>query len=95
MVGSISCKAWKHILTLCRCDVSDALVKLDSPRGGFLPGLTMWSPYTPHHLETEDTAKRIVGEAFTVLYAPADDPRPKVDAHYVSPFLSASQVLFC
>ena len=61
-----------------RCDVSDALVKLKISHGGFLPGITMWSP------QRQDGATKIVGPAYTVQYAPLDDERPKWPSHYVS-----------
>lgn len=60
------------------CDVSNALVKLRHPTGGFLPGLTLWSP----DRQAGDT--RIVGPAYTVLYAPLADPSPRYSAgHYI------------
>ncbi|KAI0393752.1 RraA-like protein [Xylariaceae sp. FL0594] len=59
------------------CDVSDALCKLKCHNGGFLPGLTMWSP-----LRQEGSTK-IVGPAYTVKYVPIDDPAPKHPSHYI------------
>ncbi|EGS18909.1 uncharacterized protein CTHT_0055220 [Thermochaetoides thermophila DSM 1495] len=59
------------------CDVSDALCKLKVPHGGFLPGLTMWSP------QRQDGNTKIIGPAYTVQYAPLDDPRPKHPSHYI------------
>lgn|SRR5688572_6461157 len=62
----------------CRCDVSDALCKLGHPSGGFLPGITMWSP------ERQMGATKIVGPAYTVKYVHAESAEPKLDSHYVS-----------
>ncbi|KAK0734790.1 RraA-like protein [Lasiosphaeria miniovina] len=59
------------------CDVSDALCKLKFRNGGFLSGLTMWSP------QRQDGPTKIVGPAYTVQYVPLDDPRPKHPAHYI------------
>lgn len=63
------------------CDVSNALVKLKHPTGGFLPGLTLWSP------ERQAGDTRIVGPAYTVRYAALSDPAPpdtpKPTAHYI------------
>lgn len=59
------------------CDVSNALVKLKHPAGGFLPGLTLWSP----DRQAGDT--RIVGPAYTVQYAAHSDPAPSVATHYI------------
>jgi hypothetical protein len=65
-----------------RCDVSDALIKLRDPQvrnGGFLAGLTMWSP------ERQAGPTKIVGPAYTVQYSLLSDDQPKVDYHYVGP----------
>ncbi|KAK3355991.1 ribonuclease E inhibitor RraA/Dimethylmenaquinone methyltransferase [Neurospora tetraspora] len=59
------------------CDVSDALIKLKYRNGGFLSGLTMWSPHR------QEGATKIVGPAYTVQYVPLDDPRPKHPTHYI------------
>ncbi|KAI1453027.1 RraA-like protein [Annulohypoxylon moriforme] len=59
------------------CDVSDALCKLKYRNGGFLSGLTMWSP------QRQDGPTKIVGPAYTVKYVPLDDPSPKHPNHYI------------
>lgn len=60
------------------CDVSNALVQLRYRNGGFLSGLTLWSP------ERQAGDTRIVGPAYTVRYAPLSDPAPKlVGGHYI------------
>lgn len=59
------------------CDVSDALVKLKFRNGGFLSGLTMWSP------ERQNGPTKIIGPAYTVEYAPLNDLRSKHPTHYV------------
>ncbi|KAK7757672.1 hypothetical protein SLS62_000049 [Diatrype stigma] len=59
------------------CDVSDALCKLKQPHGGFLSGLTMWSP------ERQAGPAKIVGPAYTVKYVPLDHPSPKHPTHYI------------
>ncbi len=59
------------------CDVSDALCKLKFRNGGFLSGLTMWSP------QRQEGDTKIAGPAYTVQYVPLDDPRPKHPTHYV------------
>lgn len=63
---------------LGRCDVSDALCKLGDRRGGFLPGLTMWSP------QRQDGGTKIIGPVYTVKYVLEQDPEPKLATHYVS-----------
>ncbi|TPX12177.1 uncharacterized protein E0L32_007063 [Thyridium curvatum] len=59
------------------CDVSDALCKLKFRNGGFLSGLTMWSP------QRQDGPTKIVGPAYTVKYVRLDDPSPKHPTHYI------------
>ncbi|KAK3330046.1 RraA-like protein [Apodospora peruviana] len=59
------------------CDVSDALIKLKFRNGGFLSGLTMWSP------KRQDGPTKIIGPAYTVQYVPLDDERPKHPTHYI------------
>lgn len=68
------------LVRLNSCDVSDALCKLKVPHGGFLSGLTMWSP------ERQSGPTKIVGPAYTVEYVPLDDPSPKHPTHYVGSF---------
>ncbi|CAJ2503883.1 Uu.00g112770.m01.CDS01 [Anthostomella pinea] len=59
------------------CDVSDALCKLKYRNGGFLSGLTMWSP------QRQDGPTKIAGPVYTVKYVPLDDPAPKHPTHYI------------
>ncbi|KAI1101001.1 RraA-like protein [Jackrogersella minutella] len=59
------------------CDVSDALCKLKYRNGGFLSGLTMWSP------QRQDGPTKIVGPAYIVKYVLLDDPAPKHPSHYI------------
>ncbi|KAK3393549.1 ribonuclease E inhibitor RraA/Dimethylmenaquinone methyltransferase [Podospora didyma] len=59
------------------CDVSDALCKLKFRNGGFLSGLTMWSP------QRQDGPTKIVGPAYTVQYVPLSDPKPNHPTHYI------------
>ncbi|KAL3462655.1 ribonuclease E inhibitor RraA/Dimethylmenaquinone methyltransferase, partial [Aspergillus heterothallicus] len=60
------------------CDVADGLSKLKHPNGGFLEGLTMYSP----EFQAGDT--KIVGQAFTVKFVPkTDDVAPKLEGNYI------------
>ncbi|AJU50644.1 ADE_G0014390.mRNA.1.CDS.1 [Saccharomyces cerevisiae] len=53
------------------CDISDGLLNVyNIPTGGYFPNLTAISP--PQN-------SSIVGTAYTVLFAPIDDPRPAVN----------------
>ncbi|OAA55543.1 ribonuclease e inhibitor rraa/dimethylmenaquinone methyltransferase [Niveomyces insectorum RCEF 264] len=69
------------------CDVSDALQKLKVPNGGFVAGITMFSP------ERQTGATKIVGPAYTVKYVPLSDPTPKHQAHYIDS-IPAGAVVF-
>ncbi|KAF4535762.1 Ribonuclease e inhibitor rraa dimethylmenaquinone methyltransferase protein [Lasiodiplodia theobromae] len=60
------------------CDVADGLSKLKHPHGGFLDGLTMYSPVF------QSGPTKIVGEAFTVKFVPKSDTEsPKVQGNYI------------
>ncbi|CAK4031968.1 4-hydroxy-4-methyl-2-oxoglutarate aldolase [Lecanosticta acicola] len=52
----------KALEAFTSCDVADALTKLKVPHGGFLPGLTMWSP------KRQEGSTKIIGPAYTVKY---------------------------
>ncbi|KAK3945476.1 ribonuclease E inhibitor RraA/Dimethylmenaquinone methyltransferase [Diplogelasinospora grovesii] len=79
-------KMVKALQEYTTCDVSDALVKLKFPNGGFLSGLTMWSP------ERQSGATKIVGPAYTVQYVPLSDARPKYSTHYIDDVPSGAVV---
>lgn len=67
------------------CDVSDALVKFGLKNGGYLPNLVKRSAL--------DRARSSVGPAYTVLYAPIDDPRPAVKQSYIDEVPESSFVV--
>ncbi|ETS78381.1 hypothetical protein PFICI_10443 [Pestalotiopsis fici W106-1] len=60
------------------CDVADGLSKLGHVHGGFLEGLTMYSP------QFQNGPTRIVGPAMTVKFAPKSDQNaPKIQGNYI------------
>ncbi|OAL51421.1 RraA-like protein [Pyrenochaeta sp. DS3sAY3a] len=60
------------------CDVSDGLVKLGLAHGGYLDGLTMYSP------QFQSGNTKIVGPAYTVKFVPKSDTNaPKPDGNYI------------
>ncbi|OWB80650.1 organic cyclic compound binding protein [[Candida] boidinii] len=74
------------------CDVSDALVKKGFKNGGFFPNLIRQSKRTESSTsststssssDTETVTPPMVGFAYTVLFAPCDDPRPEVKGGYI------------
>ncbi|CAK7221736.1 hypothetical protein SBRCBS47491_004628 [Sporothrix bragantina] len=68
------------------CDVADALLKLKHPNGGFLAGITLWSP------ERQAGPTKIVGPVYTVKYALQSDPAEKVKGHYIDTIPSGAVV---
>ncbi|KAH8807399.1 ribonuclease E inhibitor RraA/Dimethylmenaquinone methyltransferase [Xylogone sp. PMI_703] len=60
------------------CDISDALMKLDVPYGGYLQGISMYSP------ERETGPAKIFGPAFTVhTVLESDTNAPTPAGHFV------------
>ncbi|PLB44935.1 RraA-like protein [Aspergillus steynii IBT 23096] len=60
------------------CDVADGLSKLNHPNGGFLEGLTMYSP------DFQAGETKLIGQAFTVKFVPKSDVgAPKVSGNYI------------
>lgn len=57
------------------CDMSDALVKHQYKLGGSLPNL--------HRYSANETKTTMVGKAYTVLFAPKDDPREAISGGYI------------
>ncbi|KAF5642453.1 dlpA-like protein [Fusarium tjaetaba] len=60
------------------CDVSDALLKVGVPYGGFLPNLSMWSPLR------QEGDKKLIGPAYTVKFVRNTQTNaPKLKEHYI------------
>lgn len=60
------------------CEISDALIKLGIPDGGYIPDITMFSP------SFDDTSARICGPAYTVkMVLASDKSSPKLERHFV------------
>lgn len=81
---SVAKKVIETLSHYATCDVSDALVKKGDKFGGYLPNLTRQS--------SNPTGKTMVGQAYTVLFAPKDDPRPAIKGGYIDK-LPADSVL--
>lgn len=62
------------------CDLSDALVQFGIANGGFIPNLVQRSPFGN---QPNKGCASVAGKAYTVLYAPKDDPRPAVKSSYI------------
>ncbi|VEU19588.1 DEKNAAC100720 [Brettanomyces naardenensis] len=57
------------------CDVSDALVKRGHKFGGYIPNLNRYS--------SNAKGTTMAGKAYTILFAPKDDPRPAIKGGYI------------
>ncbi|GAA5888970.1 hypothetical protein JCM5296_002760 [Sporobolomyces johnsonii] len=61
--------------TFSTCEISDALIKLGHPTGGFVPDLERFSG---------EEGARVVGEAFTVeMVDTRDKEAPKLEEHFI------------
>ncbi|KEZ38961.1 Ribonuclease e inhibitor rraa dimethylmenaquinone methyltransferase [Scedosporium apiospermum] len=68
----------KRLAEFATCDIGDALVKLKHPYGGFLEGITMWSP------ERRAGSAKIFGPAVTVkMVLASDTAAPTPARHFV------------
>lgn len=64
--------------TYSTCDISDALLKLGIPTGGFLPGVSSWSP------QRQEGPTRVAGPAYTVKFVRNHQTNaPVLAEHYV------------
>ncbi|KAG9316620.1 ribonuclease E inhibitor RraA/Dimethylmenaquinone methyltransferase [Chiua virens] len=62
--------------TFSTCEISDALIKLGSPHGGYIPDIHIQSP--------SNTDTRICGPAYTVqMVRTSDQTAPKLSDHFV------------
>lgn len=64
-----------HLQQFSACDISDALSVYGHSNGGSVPNFCIQLPVVQSQL--------VAGPAYTVLYAPLDDPRPAVLGHYM------------
>ncbi|KAK1142330.1 hypothetical protein N8T08_007881 [Aspergillus melleus] len=70
------------------CDVADGLSKLNHPSGGFLEGLTLYSP------DFQSGETKLIGQAFTVKFVPKSDvTAPKLEGNYID-MVPPSSVIF-
>ncbi|KAL4733290.1 ribonuclease E inhibitor RraA/Dimethylmenaquinone methyltransferase [Aspergillus similis] len=78
MTDTTSADIIKRLQQWGACDVADGLSKLKYPNGGFLEGLSLYSP----EFQAGDT--KIVGQVFTVKFVPkTDEAAPKLSGNYI------------
>jgi len=69
------------------CDIGDALVRLKVPHGGYLSGLSMFSP------PNQNAMSKILGPAYTVrMVAASDNTSPTPSTHFADAIPSGSVV---
>ncbi|KAF4556711.1 Aldolase/RraA-like protein 2 [Elsinoe fawcettii] len=74
------------------CDIGDALVKLKYPFGGFLDGISMWSPHRQGHNSADSPT--IIGQAVTVKMIDAKDiTSPKPAKHFID-YSEAGKIMY-
>ncbi|KAH8592213.1 ribonuclease E inhibitor RraA/Dimethylmenaquinone methyltransferase [Bisporella sp. PMI_857] len=77
MASKASKEALKSLSKFASCDVGDALVKLGVKYGGYLAGISMWSP------TRQSGNSKIFGPAYTVQMVAANDTAsPKSSLHF-------------
>ncbi|KAI1634717.1 ribonuclease E inhibitor RraA/Dimethylmenaquinone methyltransferase [Biscogniauxia mediterranea] len=83
-----SAAAIQRLRAFSSCDIGDALVKLKYPFGGFLDGITMWSP------ERRAGAARLFGPAVTVKMVEADDPAAPSPPRHFADYSEQGKVVY-
>ncbi|KAL1857005.1 hypothetical protein VTK73DRAFT_8153 [Phialemonium thermophilum] len=72
------------------CDIGDALVKLKYPMGGYLDGISMWSPAR----QGTGSAASIVGPAMTVKMVRVSDPSSARPPQHFADSVSAGEIMY-
>jgi regulator of RNase E activity RraA len=79
------------LIDFSTCEISDALIKLKAPHGGYLPDINMLSP-SPSSPSASST--RICGPAYTVLMVMSSDvSAPKLSEHFVDTIPQGSVIV--
>ncbi|EGO00106.1 hypothetical protein SERLA73DRAFT_122192 [Serpula lacrymans var. lacrymans S7.3] len=70
------------------CELSDALIKLGSPNGGYIPDINMMSP------TSSASGLRVCGPAYTVkMVMTSDKLSPKLSSHFVDTATAGSVIV--
>ncbi|KXN90989.1 hypothetical protein AN958_03056 [Leucoagaricus sp. SymC.cos] len=77
-----------QLLHFSTCEISDALIKLKLPHGGYIPDINMLSP------SSSESSVRICGPAYTVrLVSGSDTTSPRLSTHFVDTTPSDSVIV--
>ncbi|KAF2729922.1 RraA-like protein [Polyplosphaeria fusca] len=83
-------KLVKALRPFASCDIGDALVKLRYPRGGYLDGISIWSPTRQGH----GSSPRAVGEAVTVRMVDAKDMSAPTPTKHFADCAEADKIMY-
>ncbi|OAA60304.1 Ribonuclease E inhibitor RraA/Dimethylmenaquinone methyltransferase [Niveomyces insectorum RCEF 264] len=72
------------------CDIGDALVKLKYPMGGFLDGISMWSPAR----QGAGSTASIIGPAMTVKMVRVADPSTAKPPKHFADSVSSGEIMY-
>ncbi|KAI0387232.1 ribonuclease E inhibitor RraA/Dimethylmenaquinone methyltransferase [Hypomontagnella monticulosa] len=78
----------QRLRAFASCDIGDALVKLKHPLGGFLDGITMWSP------ERRGGQSKMFGPAITVKMVEASDRLAPSPPKHFADFNEPGKVMY-
>ncbi|KAJ3570391.1 hypothetical protein NP233_g4437 [Leucocoprinus birnbaumii] len=77
-MSTSTARTTSKLIDFSTCEISDALIKLKLPHGGYIPDINMYSP------STSGSGLRICGPAYTVkLVSGSDNTSPKLSSHFV------------
>lgn len=77
-MSTSTARGTSKLIEFSTCEISDALIKLKLPHGGYIPDIHMLSP------SASGSDVRICGPAYTVrMVSASDTTSPKLSAHFV------------
>ncbi|KAJ8109676.1 hypothetical protein OPT61_g7283 [Boeremia exigua] len=80
----------KALRPFASCDIGDALVKLKYPLGGYLDGISIWSPTRQGH----GAAPTVIGEAVTVKMVDANDTSAPTPATHFADSAETGKIMY-
>ncbi|KAF2011984.1 RraA-like protein [Aaosphaeria arxii CBS 175.79] len=80
----------KALRPFASCDIGDALVKLKYPLGGYLDGISIWSPVR----QGTGASPAIIGEATTVKMVAADDAAAPTPTKHFADSTESGKIMY-
>jgi regulator of RNase E activity RraA len=87
LIRAMSTSTASRLAGFSTCEISDALIKLGVPAGGYIPDINMMSP------STHGPDVRICAPAYTVQMVTASSTAHKLSAHYVDTATEGSVIV--